>query len=219
MKKLSFKKKSVNDEIITKEPRPVKDRSIKHIFKMNFLPITFLLYSVVIISIVLLFMAGSSDESSEISGDNDNSNIWMAKELMDDMVLAGGMTSISIEFGSLKDGDFIIIKDTISDIDYDSDVDVTTVTFEWTIGDSVQSMELKFEGDIRGLYKTGDQVKISVTIKYVSFTLEPPDVLQEMTYEMEIFEKQWVSEEFYADTMATSLQGLKALPQSSISKA
>jgi len=62
MKKLSFKKKSVNDEIITNEPRPVKDRSIKHIFKMNFLPITFLLYSVVIIAVVLLFMGGNTDE-------------------------------------------------------------------------------------------------------------------------------------------------------------
>ena len=66
MKKLSFKKKSVNDEIITNEPQPVKDRSIKHIFKMNFLPITFLLYSVVIIVVVLLFMSGAVDNQTAV---------------------------------------------------------------------------------------------------------------------------------------------------------
>ena len=57
MKKLSFKKKSKNDEIITNEPQSVKDRSIKHILKMNFLPIIFLLYAVIIVAVVLLFMS------------------------------------------------------------------------------------------------------------------------------------------------------------------
>jgi len=57
MKKWSIRKKSVNDEIIANEPRPVKNRSIKHIFKMNFLPITFLIYAVIIVAVVLLFMS------------------------------------------------------------------------------------------------------------------------------------------------------------------
>jgi len=56
MKKWSLKKKSVNDEISANELRPKKSISIKNIFKMNFLPITFLAYSVVVILIVMLFI-------------------------------------------------------------------------------------------------------------------------------------------------------------------
>ncbi len=56
MKKWSIKKKLINDEIATNGPRPVKDISIKHILKMNFLPITFLVYAVIVIAVVLLFM-------------------------------------------------------------------------------------------------------------------------------------------------------------------
>jgi hypothetical protein len=56
MKKWSIKKKLINDEIATNEPRPVKDISIEHILKMNFLPVTFLIYAVIVIAVVLLFM-------------------------------------------------------------------------------------------------------------------------------------------------------------------
>ncbi|GAI87977.1 unnamed protein product [marine sediment metagenome] len=76
---------------------------------------------------------------------------------------------------------------------------------------------LLFHGDITSLYATGDQVQISVTVKRVTFTLESPDVLTEMTYDLEIFEKQWESKEYFVANGA-SANGLKPLPQSSIAK-
>lgn len=56
MKKWSIKKKLINDEISANEPRFIKDISIKHVLKMNFLPVTFLIYAVIVIAVVLLFM-------------------------------------------------------------------------------------------------------------------------------------------------------------------
>jgi hypothetical protein len=56
MKKWSIKKRLIKDEIATNEPRYITDISIKHILKMNFLPIIFLVYAVIVIAVVLLFM-------------------------------------------------------------------------------------------------------------------------------------------------------------------
>ena len=56
MKKWFIKKNSINNEISINEPKLLGDISIKHILKMNFLPITFLVYAAVVIVVVLLFM-------------------------------------------------------------------------------------------------------------------------------------------------------------------
>ena len=214
MKKLSFKKKSVNDEIAINTPRPVKDRSIKHIFKMNFLPITFLIYSAIIIVVVLLFMSGLPEPSNVPNGHSVDSNIWSAQELSEDIVSEG--IDSSLLYKSLSDGDAIVIKDTITDISYNQNTDNTTVKFGNVVG---YVGDLVFEGDLTSLYATGVQVQVSVTIKLKTFTLEPPDVLSEISYNLEIFEKQWGGKEYFVDKMATSLKGLKPLPQSSIAKA
>jgi hypothetical protein len=56
MKKGFIKKKLITDEISANEPRLIKDISIKHVLKMNFLQIMFLVYAVIVIVIALLFM-------------------------------------------------------------------------------------------------------------------------------------------------------------------
>lgn len=57
MKNWSLKKKSVDDEIAANKPKFQTNLSITHILKLNFLPIIFLVYSVVVILVVLLFMS------------------------------------------------------------------------------------------------------------------------------------------------------------------
>jgi hypothetical protein len=56
MKKGFIKKKLITDEISANEPMLIKDISIKHVLKMNFLQIMFLVYAVIVIVIALLFM-------------------------------------------------------------------------------------------------------------------------------------------------------------------
>ena len=121
----------------------------------------------------------------------------------------------SLNYNSLNDGDSIIIKDTImTNPQYDQNLDITTLEFDYFIGYLGKHV---FQGDLTSLYAMGDQVQISVTIKRVTFTLEPPDVIMELTYDLEIFEKQWESvEDFEAN--GVSPNGLKSLPQSSIAK-
>jgi len=56
MKAWSIKSKSVKDKIVGNEPKFQKDISFAHILKLNFIPVIFLIYSIIIIIIVLLFM-------------------------------------------------------------------------------------------------------------------------------------------------------------------
>jgi hypothetical protein len=56
MKKLSLKPKSVKDKISKNEPRLQTDLSIIHLLKLNFLPIIFLVYALIVILVVFLFM-------------------------------------------------------------------------------------------------------------------------------------------------------------------
>ena len=84
MKKWSIKKKPINDEIATNEPRPVKDISIKHILKMNFLPVTFLIYAVVVIIVVILLMGWPLEDSTKGSGDTDDSAKFLGTWLVGD---------------------------------------------------------------------------------------------------------------------------------------
>ena len=56
MKKLSLKPKSVKNKISANEPRFQTDLSIIHLLKLNFLPVVFLVYALIVIIVVLLFM-------------------------------------------------------------------------------------------------------------------------------------------------------------------
>ncbi len=129
------------------------------------------------------------------------------------MVSAG--VNPSLNYNSLNDGDSIIIKDTImTNPQYDQNLDITTLEFDYFIGYLGKPV---FQGDLTSLYAMGDQVQISVTIKRVTFTLEPPDVIMELTYDLEIFEKQWKSvDDFVANGVSSN--ALEPLPQNSISK-
>ena len=114
------------------------------------------------------------------------------------------------EIGS--DGDTIIIHDNISEIIYNSDDDTTTVTFIW-VNDSgmINSWDFTFYGNLTGVYKADDEIKITLKIKHINLTFEYNGI--NVHYDFELPEERWPGEEnFKADLK------INPLPQSSIEK-
>lgn len=168
-----------------------------------------LIVSIICLTLVLFISGCTEQDNSETTG---NTVTMTAKEHSDDMSMdSDWSTYITIAYDSLEDGDTLIIQDTISSISYDSDTDATIVTFEWTDGDATGSLNPVFEGDITGTYQTGNEVKITVTIKQVTFSN------QGMSYDIGLYEEQWESQDYFISNAASAFGGLKPLPQSCIS--
>ena len=67
--------------------------------------------------------------------------------------------------------------------------------------------------DISGLYNVGDEVEITRTILHVEFTDDSGG-----NYDMEVYEEEWVSEEYYLENQLDTLAGSKAISKSLIQK-
>ena len=136
-----------------------------------------------------------------------------AEELFNDLEMdSDWSTYLTIGFSSLNEGDILIMQDIISETEYNSEVDATNIVFSFVSGDGTGYQRFWFEGDITNTYAVEDEVKITVNIKHVSFSIEP------MNYDLEIFAEQWVSVEYYSSNLGTTLSGFKAMSQSTIVK-
>jgi hypothetical protein len=159
---------------------------------------------------LLIFFSGCLN----LGGNDDEKNtiIMTAREHNEDIIDTYTNNSFSKLYNSLNDGDLIIIKDIIDIIFYDQKMDVTLVSFEWIENGTSNLLEIMFEGDLTPIFSLGDEVEISVTIKYVNFEHN------ELNYEMEIFNDQWVSEEFFKTDLESGGDGFIPLPQKFIKK-
>jgi len=165
----------------------------------------------IIILMLLLFTCGCTQQDDS---ENGGKTVTMtARELQNDVSSdTDWSTYYTMLYTSLDDGDSLIIQDTVSNISYNLDTDTTTLTFEWIEDGENNSLALYFEGDITITYQPGDKVKISVKIEYVKFSYE------DFNFELEIYEEQWVSKEYFKSNMDSGGEGIKPLPQSSIEK-
>lgn len=167
---------------------------------------------VLLMLVMLISGCTDSDEESDNGGTTGNTYTMTAKEFNDDMTMdTDGTTYVTHGYTSLEGGDTLIIQDTITEILYDSVTDSTTVTFEWIEGEVPSSLNLPFEGNITGSYQVGAEVKVTVKIKHVTFTLEVGEM--SIDYDIEIFEEQWITQEDYLTS-----GGRNALPSTSIEK-
>jgi len=116
---------------------------------------------------------------------------------------------------TLDDGDTLNIQDYISQINYISEDDKTSITFCHQEGYSSYCDSFYFEGDITDQYEKDDEVRITAHIKHVTFSDSGFD------YDMEIFEEQWESVSYFNSRVNhfTEYQdGLKAMSSSVIEK-
>jgi hypothetical protein len=171
--------------------------------------------STILLTIILIvFFSGCLDLGGNGDDNNQNAVIMTAREHINDLTLKTDIEGgYSLLYDSLENGDKLIIKDTISDIFYDEKIDETKITFGWTEDGEQQFLELFFEGDLTETYSHVDEVEITVTIKYVNITFAG------FIFEMEIYEEQWISEEFFRTDAEAGGDGLNPLPKNSIKKA
>lgn len=176
--------------------------------------ISLLLLTVIFIIFFSIYIRfGIEVKKDDVKGDGRSTFTMTAKEHNDDIsVDIDEGDGFSLLYNSLGDGDLLIILDTISDIYYDISTDITTVKFEWIEENETDHLDILFEGDIINSYQPGDEVKISVTIKYVTFSYK------DFNFEMEIYEEQWESEDYYRSNVDSGGDGFKPLPQSCIEK-
>jgi hypothetical protein len=130
-----------------------------------------------------------------------NNDILLDMDLSDDY---------SLLYNSLNDKDTLIIIDTIDEIIFDSNYNTTKIIFSWDTEEGADYLELFFEGNILDSYKIGNEVEITVRIKYVTFTYENFD------FKMEIYEEQWVNEEYFKSNVGSGGNGFKPLPPNCI---
>jgi len=164
-------------------------------------------------------MSGISNESNEQNNGSTSGNtiIFNQVEMFQDMDMAFGNDYLTTDYKSLDDGDILIFKDVISEITYDSDIEATKVSFEYSPEEGgTLTSNFWFNEDISNKYQVGNQVKITLTIKHVEFTYEDPNLGTEMNFDMEVFKEGWESEEYFVSNQATATRGVKPMPQSYI---
>jgi len=169
----------------------------------------------IVVLMLVALVSGCTENNSNNNGGTDTTPqtyTWTAKQFIDDMPMdLDWSDGLQLLHTTLKDGDTVIIQDTITEVSYDSVTDRTTITFEWTIGDGGPSaFSPVFEGNLTDTYSVGDNVEITATMKYVTFTDDSTGT--SMTYELEIFEKTWTNKEEYIASQGG------ALPATSIEK-
>jgi hypothetical protein len=150
-----------------------------------------------------IFICGCSEQDNNTKG---KTVTMTAKEHLDDIETIYATDEITKNFNSLDEGDTLIIQDTILNINYDDATDRTIIVFVSTEGDLSDSMKFEFEGKLTDSFYNDEQVRITVKIKHVVFSY------QNISYDMELYEEQWVSEEYF------NSYRYKPLPQSCITK-
>ena len=127
------------------------------------------------------------------------------------------MLSPSISIPAFSDGDCILIYDNISIIYYHPEEDYTDVAFSWyTDYPNEKRIDYyQFKGNLTDTFKEGDYVAIKVHIKHVIITISDFEV-----YNLEIFEEEWVSEQYFIDNVNDILiyEGLAPMDESGIWK-
>ena len=158
----------------------------------------------VICFVLTIFLCGCA-ENQDNNTISHKTYTWTARQLIDDIPQDLDLSlDYKLLYNSLKDGDTLIIQDTISNISYNFDVNTTTITFEWIEGEEKNSYDIIFEGNLTKLYQKNTNVNIQLTIKYVNFSYES------LIFELEIFKEQWISFDEFIEN------GLKPLPSSCI---
>lgn len=175
----------------------------------------FIIFGIAVLLITVVGLSGCTEqEENGTEGNGGTTTVTMtAKEFHDDMISGPSETGFSVLYNSLKDGDTLIIQDSISEINYDSNTNATTVTFKWS--EPTTSRHFQFDGDITQDYLVGGGVSITVHIKHITISIDY------FEYDLEIFEEQWISEDYFSENVPNFfliIQGFKPLPQSCISK-
>lgn len=116
-----------------------------------------------------------------------------------------------INFKLLNEGDIVVIRDIIDDINYLSDSNTTKIEFKVNTtsptGEQIETIEFEFIGDITDSYKKNDAINITCTIKHVIFSYEG------WNFNCEVFKEGW-DQNYYIDNSF-----LQLLPQNRISHA
>ena len=195
---------------------------------------------ILIISLIIItsgvstwFILNNIDENPDINN-NEKCNILTARELNQQLyfkytpaiITEPGEedTDVNIDieknkveqlYPNFSQGDCIILRDTISIIQYSEEDGFTTIAFSWSEDAYTKTFEYYyFEGDITDSYKKDDTVEIKLHLKHV----ETETI--NATYYIDIFEEQWQSEQYFIENVDSFIikDGLKPMNPNILNK-
>jgi len=115
-----------------------------------------------------------------------------------------------LNYESLQDGNKVIIIDKIDYIQYMDHLDATNIEFKVnttaSAGGHISSITFDFTDDITDNYKINDLVKITFTIKHVTFSYN------NWTYDCEVYLDGWDQDEYIKNNF------FQILPKSCITR-
>jgi hypothetical protein len=163
---------------------------------------------VVIIILSLFFIFNYQPEVN--NQDNILLHIVSAKEFVYNLSEDYNFTTNTyiLDFLPFKEGDRVVVQDIIDYIYYVSDEDYTAIEFdiesENFAGENISSFEFDILGDITNTYRVDDEIKITFTIKHVTFSDD------EINYDLEVYKEAWNQDDFLRSYT-------QVLPQNTIS--
>jgi len=161
---------------------------------------------------ITICLSGCTDQFKDETTENEFE--MTAQDFVDDMyssIDVDGDTQIMIlDYQSLKEGDTLILTDTISEIYYQTLFQVgTSILFDvenFTFaGVSSNKTGFLFRGDLTNTYSVGDKVQITLTVIHVVINNESTGVI----LDWEVFEEGW-NESYFSIYMT------QILPEESI---
>jgi hypothetical protein len=161
--------------------------------------------------ILMIFIIGCAENEEKNNVIPSKTYTWTARQVTEDIPIDLDFSDgFQLLYSTLMGGDTLIIIDNISHINYNQDLNVTFIIYEWSEESESNSFVATLEGNIANIYHSGLMVKITLTIKYVKFTF------QKVNFEMEIFDEQWESIEYFKNDINSGGEGFIPLPQSTI---
>lgn len=169
-----------------------------------------LLSGVSIIIIIFIIIFSIFHGNPQIQDQKTKPIVMSAQQFSEEIETDSNETSrhIYLNFESLKDGDEVTINDTIDYVTYRSDLDITSIEFnvDTTLpsGEHVTAITFDFMGNVTDSYEKNDAVKITCTIKHVSFTYNG------WTYDCEVYGEGW-NQTYYVTHSLTQLLPLTCI--------
>lgn len=167
-----------------------------------------------IVLIVLLVNLNGCMEITEQDKEGTGTIILTAQQYVDclETFFDNITNKLVINFTTLDDGDFVIVKDTVYDINYYETFNITSITFNVNesknglFGGTLTAAVFAFEGNITDEYSIGDVVKISFHIKHYMFNDTMPLGAgdEKIFYDLEVPEEGW-DQDFFVSHLGVVL--------------
>lgn len=139
------------------------------------------------LTIFIVIAIAGCIETSDKKDDIEQAGFITAQQLSEDINISVTDEKLTIDFKSFEKNDTVTIHDTLKDIVYLEEDNLTQVKFQvegfWLINHTTKNLTFYFKGDITDKYDAGDKVNITFHIKWKHWAAGPQKDMFEYSVE------------------------------------